>query len=74
MAVQTAGLSTLGVKFGYAVETTAGEKPAAFSWLERCNSIGGIELPTENIDASALEDFVTRYIAGRQDSGKSLAA
>jgi len=69
MAVQEAGLSTLGVKFGYAVETTAGEKPAAFTWLERCNSIAGIELSTETIDASALEDYITKYIAGRQDSG-----
>lgn len=57
------------VKFGYAVETTAGTKPAAFTWIERCNSISGIELPVETIDASALEDYVTRYIAGRQDSG-----
>lgn len=56
MAVQEAGLSTLGVKFGYGVETTAGEKPAAFTWLERCNSISGLDLSTENIDASALED------------------
>lgn len=63
------GLSTLGIKFGYAVETTKNTKPAAFTWLERCNNIGGIELPTETIDASALEDYVTRYCAGRQDSG-----
>lgn len=69
MAVQLAGLSTLGVKFGYAVETTAGEKPAAFKWLERCNQISGIELSTEQIDASALEDYTSRYIPGRQDSG-----
>lgn len=69
MAVQTAGLSTLGVLFGYGVETVAGEKPSTFTCLERCNSISGIELPIENIDASALEDYVTKYIAGRQDSG-----
>ena len=56
MAVSEAGLATLGVKFGYAVETIAGEKPAAFTWLERCNSISGLELSTEQIDASALED------------------
>lgn len=63
------------VKFGYGVETTAGEKPAAFTWLERCNSISGLDLSTENIDASALEDYVTKYVAGRQDSGKqSMAA
>ena len=74
MAVQEAGLSTLGVKFGYAVETVADTKPSAFTWLERCNSIAGIALSTETIDASALEDYITKYIAGRQDSGKVLAA
>lgn len=69
MAVQLAGLSSLKIKFGYGVETTAGTKPAAFKWLERCNNISGIELPVETIDASALEDEVTKYIAGRQDTG-----
>lgn len=69
MAAIIAGLSTLGVKFGYAVETTSGTKPASFIQLERCNSIAGIQLNTEQIDASALEDFVSRYVAGRQDTG-----
>ena len=69
MAVVEAGVSTLGIKFGYAVETSSGVKPSGFNWLERCNSINGIELPTEEIDASALEDYVTRYVPGRQDTG-----
>ena len=69
MAVTRPGLSTLGVKFGYAVETVAGTCPAAFTQLERCNNIAGIELSTEQIDASALEDLVTKYVAGRQDTG-----
>lgn len=69
MAVSKPGLSTLGIKFGYAVETTAGEKPAAFTWLERCNNINGINLATEIIDASALEDYIAKKIAGRQDPG-----
>lgn len=69
MAVNTAGVSTLGIKLGYAAETTAGTKPTAFTWLERCNSIGGITLETEQIDASALEDEISRYVSGRQDTG-----
>lgn len=69
MAVNTAGVSSLGVRLGYAPETTAGEKPSAFTWLERANSIGGISLETEQLDASALEDEISRYIAGRQDTG-----
>ena len=41
----------------------------AFKWLERVNSIGGISLETEQIDASALEDLVSKYVQGRQDTG-----
>lgn len=33
------------------------------------SSIGGISLDTEQIDVSALEDFITQYAAGRQDTG-----
>ncbi len=63
------GLSTLGVTFGYGVESSAGVKPSSFTQLDRINSIGGISLSTEQIDASALEDYQTKYVAGRQDSG-----
>lgn len=62
-------LTTLGVQFGYGIETTKGQKPAKFTQLKRCSSIGGISLETEQIDVSALEDFVTQYAAGRQDTG-----
>lgn len=63
------GLSTLGVIFAYGVETTAGTKPAAFTTIERCNSIDGITVENEQIDASALEDSLTKYVAGRGDPG-----
>lgn len=64
-----ARLSTLGVTFGYGVETTAGTKPVSFTQLELASSIGGISLDTEQIDVSALEDYITHYVAGRQDTG-----
>ena len=64
-----ADLTTLGVTFGYGVETTAGTKPTTFKQMHRCNSIGGISLETEQIDVSALEDYITQYAAGRQDTG-----
>lgn len=64
-----ADLSTLGVTFWYGVEATAGTKPASFTQLKRCNSIGGISLETEQIDVSALEDYITQYTSGRQDTG-----
>lgn len=62
-------LTTLGVTFGYGIEATSGEKPAKFTQLKRCSSIGGISLETEQIDVSALEDYITQYAAGRQDTG-----
>lgn len=65
----TAGISTLGITFGYGVEETAGTKPTAFTKLTRINSIGGINIEPEQIDASALEDLITRNVAGRSDTG-----
>lgn len=62
-------ISTLKMKLGYAVESVAGEQPDSYIWLQRANSIGGIDLSTETIDASAIEDEVTRGIAGRADTG-----
>lgn len=64
-----AGISSLGITFGYGVETTAGTKPTTFKQLTRINSIGGITIENEQIDASALEDYVSRYIQGRGDTG-----
>ena len=48
MSVTVAGISTIGAKVGYAVSAS---KPSSLTELERCNSIGGIELSTEQIDA-----------------------
>lgn len=64
-----AGVSTLGIRFSYGVEASAGEKPAAFKVLNRINSIGGITIEPETIDASALEDLVERSVAGRGTTG-----
>ena len=64
-----AGLSTLGITFGWGVENVAGQKPTTFKRLTRINSIGGITIENEQIDASTLEDRVSRYIQGRGDTG-----
>ena len=64
-----AGVSTLGIRFSFGVETTAGEKPTTFTLLNRINSIGGITIEPETIDASALEDLVERSVAGRGTTG-----
>lgn len=73
MATGVAGISTLGITFGYGTETTAGTKPTTFTKLTRINAIGGITIENEQIDASALEDEVSRYVRGRGDTGGSFA-
>ena len=69
----TAGVSTLGVKLYYCAETTAGTRPTSnYTQLTRINAIGGITQEPEQIDASALEDLVTRNIAGRTGTGDTV--
>lgn len=65
------GLSTLGITFGFGVESAgyAGSKPSSFTQLNRINAIGGITVTPATIDASALEDTVTKTVAGRGDTG-----
>ena len=58
-----AGLSTLKIRFGWGVETVAGQKPTTFKQLHRINSLGEITIENEQIDASALEDDVSKYLS-----------
>lgn len=64
-------LSTIGVKFGWSVETTAGQKPTAFKWIPRCSKIGGLDISREKIDTTCFEDNVKQYIAGVSDTGRN---
>ena len=73
MSATVMGLSTLGITFGYGVEATAGTKPSSFTQLNKINNIGGISMDVEQIDASALEDTQTKYVAGRADTGGTWA-
>lgn len=63
------GISTVGAIFSYGVETSSGTKPSTWTKLTRINAIGGINIETEEIDASALEDEIERSIAGRGSTG-----
>ena len=63
------GLSTLGITL-WAAESATGAKittASSYSQLTRINSIGEMTLEANSIDASALEDYVTHYVAGRAD-------
>ena len=69
MAGSVAGISTVGSLTGYAIEETAGQKPTKFTKLSRINASDEINIETENIDASSLEDEIERSIAGRGTTG-----
>ena len=70
-----AGLSTLGIKVYQALSADQKKvtEASAYSRLTRINSIGEASITPENIDASALEDLVSRYVAGRATVTDSLA-
>lgn len=75
MAVSEAGLSTLGITF-WGAESTTGEKvttAASYTQFTRINAIGEVTVDPERIDASALEDFYTKYVAGRDTLSDSYA-
>ena len=62
-----AGLSTLGIKLYQALAEDGAKvtEASAYSQLTRINSIGEVSITPENIDASALEDLTSRFVAGR---------
>ena len=62
-------LTTIGVKVGFATETTKGQKPTVFEWLKRCKAVAGINLSNETIDVTALEDMIRQYASGIADTG-----
>lgn len=65
-------LSTIGVLFGWGVETAKGVKPTTFKQIEECISIGGVELTSDKLDATPLESKKKKYIKGHEDTGGEL--
>lgn len=65
-------LSTIGIIFGWAVETEAGQKPTAFKEIEECIEIGGIDLTADKLDATPLKSTKKKYIKGHEDTGGEL--
>ena len=70
MANVVPGISTLGVRVGWMTgssDTIPTE--GTCTWFTRVNSTGEVALDTNTIDASALEDYVDKSIAGRASTG-----
>lgn len=67
-------LSTAGVLFGYAIETTAGTKPTTFTQIERAMSLPALNPTPDNIDVTPLDATEWKeYINGLKDTGGALA-
>lgn len=70
MANIVPGISTLGIRVGW-TNGSSDTVPTSGSvtWLTRINATGEIALDTNNIDASSLEDYTDKQIAGRASTG-----
>ena len=66
--------STIGVKLGYAVETSAGTRPTtSYTNIPDIKNIPGMEMTPSKLEVSNLVDTVRRYIPGLQDAGDDVA-
>lgn len=64
-------LSSIGVIFGYGLGTLT-TAPTAWTEIEECVSIGGVEVTQEKLDATPLKSKRKKYVAGHEDTGGEL--
>lgn len=64
-------LSTIGVLFGWGLGTLTAP-PTAWTQIEECISIGGVEVTQDKLDATPLEAKRKRYVGGHEDTGGEL--
>lgn len=66
-------LSTAGIKFAWAVETTAGTKPSSFTAINGAKSIPEMNPEPATLETTSLDATVWKtYIAGLKDPGGAL--
>lgn len=65
-------LSTIGMIFGWGVETTKGVKPTTFKEIEECISVGGASVTVESIETTCIKNTRKKYTKGLEDAGDSL--
>ena len=69
-----AELSTIGMKFAYGVETTAGTKPSSFTKIDGAISLPEFSLEPQQIDVTPLDETTShRYIPGLANDGTAQA-
>lgn len=66
-------LSTAGIKFAWATETTSGTKPSSFTALPGAKSIPEINSEPATLETTSLDATVWKtYVAGLKDLGGAL--
>ena len=66
-------LSTAGIKLAYAIETTAGTKPSAFTNIAGVKSLPNLNPEPATLETTSLNEEVWRtYIDGLKDTGGAL--
>ena len=66
--------STIGVKIGYVVETTAGSRPTSgVTNIPDIKSIPGMNLTPSKLEVTNLVDKYKRFIPGLLDAGDDIA-
>ena len=69
----TIDLTTIGIRFGYAIETTKGTRPSAFTNVANPKNTPDMSPQPNTIDATSLNDLeYMRYLLGLKDFGGSL--
>ena len=66
-------LTTIGIRFGYAIEVNAGTKPSSFTNIQNPKSTPDFNPEPNAIDITSLNDLVyKRYTKGLKDLGGAL--
>ena len=67
-------LTTIGIRLGYAIETTAGTRPSAFVNIPNPKNVPDMSPEPNSIDITSLNDLeYMRYTKGLKDLGGALS-
>ena len=64
-------LTTIGIRFGFAIESTAGTRPTAFENIVNPKDTPDLSPQPDSLDATSLNDLeFKRYLLGLKDASQ----
>lgn len=67
-------LTTIGIRFGYAIESSAGTKPSSFTNVANPKDTPDLSPQPDSLDATSLNDLeFKRYLLGLKDTGGNIS-